>query len=88
MSDRDSNHTVVTDDDTPPPPSVVRTLSRILNTEVEEDRVIPRKKKGDGTHMTTRAKTPKILLFKGLMKTKSCETSVEMVQMMVPLISK
>jgi len=59
-----------------------------LNTEVEEDMAIPRKKKGDGTYVTVYVKTPTTTLFMGLMKTKNCKTSIEMTEIMVPLVSE
>ena len=46
MSAIDSKYNVVLDDNVPLP-SVICTLSRTLNAEVEEDSIIPRKKKGD-----------------------------------------
>jgi len=82
MSDINSNHTTLLDNDVPIP-SVVRTFSRPLNAEVEEGSIIPGKKKYDGTSAMTSVKTPVTPLFKGLMRTKSYKTSVEM---MVPLI--
>ena len=59
-----------------------------MNTEVDEDTVIIRKKKGNNTSATTSAKTPTTLLDKGLMRTKVCKTSVEITEMIVPLINK
>ena len=63
MSDSNSNHTVVLDDNVPLP-SVIRTISQTLNAEVEEDNVIPQKKKGDGTPAITSMNTPTTPLFK------------------------
>ena len=87
MSDSNSNHIVVPDDDVPLH-SVVRALSGTLNAEVEEDSGISCKKKGDRAQATTSTKTPSTLLLKGLIKMKSCKTSVDMAHMMVPLMSK
>ena len=87
MSDRDSNHTVVLDIDVPLP-SVIRKISRTLNVEVEEDSIVPRKKKGNGTPVATSVKYLITPLFKGPMWVKPCKISVEMAHIMVSLISK
>ena len=87
MSDSDSDHTVEPDNNFTPP-SIVRTLSQTLNTGVKEKSIISSKKKGDCTQAAAIAKTPATPLLKGLMKTKSCKTSVEMAQMIVPLTSE
>jgi len=87
MSDNDSNDTIIPDD-VLSPPSVVRTLSQIMNVKVDEDMVIPRKSKRDDTQTTTSVRNPATTLSMGLMKTRTCTTSVEMVQMMVLLISE
>jgi len=87
MSDSDSNNTVI--------PyellsllSVVRTLLKMLNAEVDEDMAIPRRTKRDDTQITTSVMIPATTLLMGSMKTKTCTISVEMAQMMVPLINK
>jgi len=85
MSDSNSNDTVVPDV-VIPLPSVARTLSRTLNIEADEDMEISRKPRGDGTQTTTRIMTPGAALSMGLMKMKTCTTSIEMAQMMVTLI--
>ena len=87
MNGRNSNYTVVPDE-VLPFPSVVRTLSRTLNAEVDEDMEIPRKPRGDGTQTTTSVRTPTTTLSIGLMKTKTYTTFVKMDQMMVLLISE
>ena len=66
MSAIDSKYNVVLDDNVPLP-SVICTLSRTLNAEVEEDSIIPRKKKGDVTPATTSVNTLTTMLFKGPM---------------------
>ena len=87
MSNSASNDTVIPDK-VLPLPSVIRTLSWTLNAEVDKDMEIPRKPKKDNTQTTTSVRSTTTTLSMGLMKTKTCTTSVEMAQMMVPLISK
>jgi len=88
MNDSNSHHTIVSDHDVPIP-SVVHTLSWTLDAEVDEDMIIPRKNKGNDTSVTASVKIPKTTLYnKGLVKTKLCKTSVEMEDMIGPLISK
>jgi len=87
MSDRNSNNTIIPDN-VLSLPSVVFTLSRTLNAEVDEDMEIPRKPRGNGTHTTTSVRTPATTFSIGLMKTKICTTSIEMAQMIFLLISK
>ena len=50
--------------------------------------LIPLKKKGSGTYVMANIKTSAMTVFTGLLKTKTCKISVEMVEMIVPLISK
>jgi len=49
---------------------------------------IPRKSRGNGTQTTTSVRITATTLSMGFMKTKTCTTSVEMSQTMVPLIRK
>ena len=49
--------------------------------------ILPKQTRYD-KQTTTSVRTPPTTLAKGLMKTKTCTTSVEMAKMMVPLISK
>ena len=87
MSDSNSSNTIITDKFLLLP-SAVRTLSRALNVEVDENMEIPRKMRGDGTQTKTNIRTPVMTLSIGLMKTKIYTTSVEMAQMMVLLINE
>ena len=87
MSDSDSNDTVIPDE-VLSLPSFARNLSRTLSAEVDEDMAILRKLMRDDKQTTTSVRTPATTLSMGIMKIKICTTSVEMVQMMVPLISK
>ena len=87
MSDSDSNDTGIPDEFLPLP-SVVRILSQILNVKVDGNMAILRKPKRDDTQTTTSVRAPTATLSMGLMKTNTCTTSVEMAQMIVPLISE
>ena len=87
MSDSDSNDTIVPDK-VLPLPSAVRTLTQMLNAEVEDCRAITRKQMMYNELTLMSVRTPSTTLAKGLMKTKTCTISVEMAQMMVPLFSK
>ena len=49
---------------------------------------IPCKKKGGGTCAAANINTPTTALFTGLIKMKTCKIFVEIVEMMVPFISK
>ena len=71
-----------------PLPSVVLTLTQTMSAEVEELTAIPAKQTRYDEQTKTSVRTPPMTLAKGLMKTKTCATSVDMVKMMVPLISK
>jgi len=85
MSDRNSNDTIILDE-VLLLLSVVSTLSRTLNTEVDEDMEIPRKPRSNGTQTTTSVRTPATTFSMEFMRTKTWTISVEMAQMMVPLI--
>jgi len=87
MSDSDSNDTVIPGDIFHLP-SVVRTLSQTLNAELDKDVAIPRKSKRNNMQTMTSVRTPATTFSMGLMKKKICTASGEIVQMMVPLISK
>ena len=87
MSVRYSNHNVVLDDDVLLP-SVICILSRTLSAEVEDNTVIPYNKKGNDIPATTSVKTLSTSLEKGLIRKKSCKTSVEIAEMIVAMISK
>ena len=87
MSDSDSNDTVIPDK-VLPLTSIIHTLSRTLNAEVDEDMAILRKLKRDDMQTTTSLRTPVATLSMGLMNTRTCTISVEMAYMMIPLIGK
>jgi len=87
MSDSESKNTVILGNDVPIL-YIVCTLSRTLSAEVEDNTVIPYNKKGNDIPATTSVKTLSTSLEKGLIRKKSCKTSVEIAEMIVAMISK
>jgi len=76
MSGSDSSDTIIPED-VLPLPFVVCTLSRTLNAEVNKDMADPRKSERGDMKTAKSVRTLATTLSMGLMKTKTCTTSVE-----------
>jgi len=77
MSDSDSDDTIILDK-VLPLPSVVRTLTQMLNAEMEEAMAIQRKQMKHNEQTLPSIRTPPTMLAKGFMKINTCMTSIEM----------